>query len=366
MSQDLAKFSFPSLDTDTASAALNHAHAASGRTIRKLTGRQKAAIIVRLLVAEGADLKLSALPEDMQTALTETIAEMRLVDRDTLNTVIAEFVETMEQVGLSFPAGLGGALKALDGKLSPGASSRLRQRARAGEDPWERIPSADTPSLLSVLEPESAEVASVVLSKLPVGRAAEILGKMPGERARRVAYGVSLTEGIAPDMVARIGASIALELDGRPSRAFPAAPAARVGAILNSTSSQLRDDLLTGLEEDDAAFAEGVRKAIFTFANIAERVNPRDVPKLLREIPQAELITALAATLPAPDSPDGQAATFLLNNMSQRMAAALRDEVETRGRIKPKEADAALAAAVAAVRNLVEMGEITLLEEDEE
>jgi len=362
MSQDLAPFSFPQVEA----GELAHAHASSGRRITALSGKQKAAILVRLLLAEGADVKLSTLPEDMQTQLTETIGQMRLVDRDTLSAVISEFIETMDQVGLSFSGGLGGALKALDGKLSPGASQRLRQKARDGTDPWERIAQTDAETLLSALEPESAEVASVVLSKLPVGKAAELLGKMQGERARRVAYGVSLTEGIAPDMVARIGHSIARDLDSRPVRAFPAAAPARVGAILNSAAMQVRDSLLTGLEEEDEVFAEGVRKAIFTFANLPARLSPRDVPKVLRELPQADLITALAAALPAPDSPDGQAATFLLANMSQRMAASLRDEVETRGRIKPKQAEAALNGVVAAVRSLVDAGEITLVSDDDD
>ncbi|MFN4099848.1 MAG: FliG C-terminal domain-containing protein [Pararhodobacter sp.] len=359
---ELAHFSFPSAEPEP----FSHAHAPSGRKIPALSGKQKAAILVRLLLAEGADIKLSSLPEEMQTQLTETIGEMRLVDRDTLSAVIGEFVETLEQVGLSFSGGLGGALKALDGKLSPGARQRLRLKARDGSDPWELIVQTDTATLLAALEPESAEVASVVLSKLPVGKAAELLGKMPGERARRVAYGVSLTEGIAPEMVARIGHSLARELDSRPTRAFAAAAPARVGAILNISAMQVRDQLLTGLEEDDEVFAEGVRKAIFTFANIPARVNPRDVPKVLRELPQGDLIVALAAALPAPDSPDGQAATFLLANMSQRMAATLRDEVETRGRIKPKQAEAALNGVVMAVRSLVEAGEITLVTDDDE
>ena len=365
MTQDLAPFS---LDAFSAPAQTppTHAHAPSGRKIPALTGRQKAAILVRLLIAEGADVKLSSLPEDMQTALTETIARMRLVDRDTLSAVIGEFVETLDQVGLSFAGGLGGALKALDGKLSPGASLRLRQMARDGTDPWDRIAQTDTATLLAALEPESAEVAAVVLSKLSVAKAAELLGRMPGERARRVAYGVSLTEAIAPEIVPHIGDSVARELDSRPQRAFPSAPAARVGAILNSTPSAVRDTLLTGLDEDDRNFADGVRKAIFTFANIPDRVNPRDVPKVLRELPQAELIVALAVSLRAPEGPDGQAATFLLSNMSQRMAATLRDEAEARGAIKPKEAEAALSAVVTAVRNLADDGEITLITGDEE
>jgi len=123
---------------------------------------------------------------------------------------------------------------------------------------------------------------------------------------------------------------------------------------------------LDGLTEQDEGFADGVRKAIFTFAHIFERLNPRDVPKVLREVAQPDLITALAAALPTPDSAEGRSAEFLLTNMSQRMAASLRDEVEARGKVKAKDAEVAMAAVVVALRDLADNGDITLLTDEDE
>jgi flagellar motor switch protein FliG len=348
-------------------ASPSFATAPSGRRIAVLTGRQKAAILVRLLLVEGAELNLATLPEAMQAELTEQMAQMRLVDRDTLMGVVAEFVETLEQVGLSFPDGLDGALRALGGKLSPGATSRLRQMARASghADPWDRIAAAEPEVLIDLLAPESIEVAAVVLSKLPVARAADLLGRMPGERARRVAFAISGTEAIAPQTVTRIGAALAAELDRKPLPAFPAAPAARVGAILNSVTADLRDSLLEGLDAADADFAQGVRKAIFTFGHLHSRVAALDVPKILRSVDQAVLVTALAAALPQVETDVGRSAEFLLASMSQRMSATLRDEIEGRGRVKPKDAEAAMAEVVASLRSLIDSGEVTLVEEED-
>lgn len=342
------------------------ATAPSGRRIAALTGRQKAAILVRLLLVEGADVNLSALPETMQADLTEQMAAMRLVDRDTLMAVVEEFVETLDQVGLSFPDGLDGALKALSGRLSPGAAGRLKQRARAmgHADPWDRIAAAEPEVLAELLTAESTAVAAVVLSKLAVGRAADLLGRMPGERARRIACAVAQTEGIAPETVTRIGAALALELDRRPPAAFPAPPAARVGAILNAVPSDLRDALLDGLDSDDAGFAQGVRKAIFTFGHIEQRLAPVDVPKILRGVDQAVLVTALAAALPQSGTTIARSAEFLLASMSQRMAATLRDEIEGRGRIRPRDAESAMAEVVTSIRTLADAGEITLIDPD--
>lgn len=343
------------------------ATARNGRRIMSLNGRQKAAILVRLLLAEGAELNLSALPENLQTALTEQIGHMRLVDRDTMASVIEEFVETLEQVGLSFPSGIEGAMRALDGRLSPGAANRLRQlaRQRDGADPWTRIQQAGNDEILETLEQESAEVAAVVLSKLPVSRAADMLGRMPGERARRVAYAVSLTEGIEARFVARIGQAIAADLDRRPLPAFETRPEARVGAILNSAKTPVRETVLAALAEEDEPFAEGVRKVIFTFGNIHARIHARDIPRILREVPQDDMVIALAAALPRPDSDEGITADFILDNVSQRMAASLRDEVELRGRVRPKDGEAAMVRVVAEIRALIDRGEIKPVDDDE-
>jgi flagellar motor switch protein FliG len=155
-------------------------------------------------------------------------------------------------------------------------------------------------------------------------------------------------------------------LDSKPPSAFPAAPAARVGAILNSATADLRDRLLEGLEAADASFAEGVRKAIFTFGHLHSRVNALQVPLILRAVDQAELVTALAAALPQTGTDVARSAEFLLASMSQRMSATLREEIEGRGRVKQKEADAAMGAIVAALRDLVDAGEVTLIETDTE
>lgn len=332
---------------------------------RDLTSREKAAVIVRFLLAEGAALPLSQLPEHVQAALAKQIGQMRLVDRVTLAAVVAEFVNEVEMVGLSFPGGVEGALGLMDGHISPGAATRLRRLAGASTraDPWERIAALPEDRLLPPLEAESIEVAAVILSKLPVPRAAALLGRLPGDRARRVAYAVSLTGAVDPETVRRIGLSLADQLESVPPRAFDAEPAERVGAILNVSAALTRDQVLTGLMAEDAAFAEQVRKAIFTFPHIPARLNPRDVPRVLRQVDPAALVTALAAAEGTEDT--RAAADFLLANISQRMAQGLREEAAARGRVREAEAEEAMTAIVSAIRDLEAAGELRLIQPDE-
>jgi flagellar motor switch protein FliG len=337
---------------------------ASGQTVQHLTSREKAAIIVRLLLAEGAPVPLKALPDHMQAALTEQMAQMRVVDRDTLSAVVAEFLQQLESIGLSFPGGIDGALSMLDGHISPSAASRLRRMAgNSGKiDPWDRIIPLPPDRLMPVLEDEAVEIGAVLLSKLPVAKAADLLGRLPGDKARRVAHAVSLTGNIDPDTVRRIGLSLAAQLDAVPPKAFDTGPEERVGAILNVATAAVRDALLDGLTADDAAFADRVRKAIFTFAHIPARVPPRDVPKMVRVVDQPTLVTALAGAA----GPLAPVADFVLANMSQRMAQSLREEMAARGKVRDKDAETAQTAVVDAVRRLVDDGEITLIREEED
>ncbi len=337
---------------------------ASGEgSVRVLSKRQKAAIIVRLLMAEGADVPLSDLPEPTLAELTRQMTTLRYIDRPTLERVIAEFLHELEGVGLSFPGGISEALGLIEGAIGNETATRLRKQAGVSskDDPWERISALGSDLLLPVLQAESAEVCAVMLSKLKVSKAAELLGALPGDRARRIAYAISLTGTIAPDVVRRIGDSLAGQLDAQPLRAFADGPVERVGAILNFSPAATRDDVLQGLQQEDERFATEVRRAIFTFANIPARIDPRDIPKITRDVEPAKLVTALA-------SADGEAAVaseFILSNMSQRMAGQIREEMEAVGKVRERDGEEAQNAVVAAIRELEAAGEIFLVAEED-
>ncbi len=333
----------------------------SGRLSRKA----KAAIVVRVLINGGADIPLEELPEDLQAQLTKAMGQMRTVDRETLQQVVDEFADEVERIGLTFSHGMAGALDALDGKISPRTAARLRKEAgvREAGDPWARIRETNNDLLVSVLEEESIEVAAVMLSKLNVPKAAELLGMLPGPRARQITYAVSQTGAVTPDAVDRIGLSLASQLGARPISAFDDGPVERVGAILNSSKATTRDDVLAGLDEKDEGFANAVRKAIFTFANIPARVAGRDIPRILRDIDQDVLITALAG---APAAGMEASADYILGNISARMADQLREEVGEAGTPKTSDVEDAMGQVVAAIRALEASGELMLVVEEED
>jgi len=261
-----------------------------------LTSQQKAAIIVRVLLAEDPGISLHQLSGSQQTDLVHQMAEMTHVDQATMISVVEEFLGEFNGTGLSFPGKLRDSLALMSSSISPETTRSIRRDAGLAlqEDPWQLISAMDVAVLVPLFENETIEVGAVILSKLKVSTAAEILAKLPGERARRITYAVSQTSEISPDIVRSIGQAIANQFDTHTDLEFSEGPVERVGAILNFSPAATRDDMLEGLHQVDAKFADQVRKAIFTFANIPERLNPRDVPKIIRDIDPAALVTALA------------------------------------------------------------------------
>jgi flagellar motor switch protein FliG len=332
-----------------------------------LTRRRKAAMIVQMLIADGDALALSDLPESLQLILTRELGTLRRVDRDTVAAVADEFTAELEAVGLTAPGTHDGAVTALADHLSPQLASQLRSQLSSvrNGDYWPVISELGIDRISQIMNAESIAVCAVTLSKLPVAKAAEVLSKTPGARAREITYAMSQTANISPDAVRRIGAALAHDYGKPTSLAFEKAPVQRLGAILNSTQTDTREDVLDGLGVEDPTFANDVRKAIFTFKDIAPRVKPTDIPNCIRAVDGDVLIVAIAAAM-ALDDAHVASAEYILGSISQRMAGQLREDAQERGRIRKADAEKAMSEVTKAIREMVDSDVITLRDPDEE
>lgn len=330
-----------------------------------LSPRQKAAVIVRLLLDDEDATSLSQLNTDNQTLVAEAMADMEIVDRQTRDAIITEFCDNLEAVGVTFPGDMDGTLAMLGSRLSDVSADHLRRiAATSGHgDPWTRIAALSGETVLRLANAEAVELVALMLSKLPVERASETFVALPRDRARAVAQAMSMTAGVSPQALQRVGLILLQAAEAIPRPAISTPATERMGAILNFATADLRDEVLGALEEQDVGFAGSVRKAIFIFAHIPTRIEARDIPRITREVDQAVLIRALAGTTPA----DTATADFILANLSQRMADGLREEREALGKLRARDIEEAMNEVVAVVRRMADAGDLTLiLPSDEE
>ncbi len=326
---------------------------------RDLSPRQKAAVIVRLLLSQDVSPGLDRLSPKQQSELTHAMASLGPISRDTLRAVVGDFTKRLDDLALTAPRDLPGALAMMEPHISPIARDGLRAEAEAGDsaDPWARLSVLPPERLRPLLIHESAEVCAILLSKLGVAKAASLLADLPPGRADIIAHAVSLTATVTPAMVAQIGDYLWAQMQIAPVAAFRSSAVDRVGAILNAVTASARDSLLEGLTARDQGFADEVRRAIFTFHHIPKRVEPGDVPRILRRVEADTLPLALAAGMKAAPL----TVEFLLENMSKRLAEQLRDEAEALPPPREAEGEAAMAEVVTAIRALEEEGELRLI-----
>ena len=329
-----------------------------------LTPRQKAAVVVRLMLADGADMDLSSLPPDLQALLAQEMSGMEVVDRDTCNAVVTEFCDRLEEVGVTFPGSIDGTLEFLGAHLSTDTTNRLRRLAalNGSSDPWDRVAALPPPQLAQLARAEAVEVAAVMFARLPVNRASEVFGLLDPDHARQIAYAMSLTGGIEAPALRRIGLALIRAIDALPQPAIEAQPVEKVGAMLNVAPAATRDTVLAGLDQDDSDFAGRVRKAIFTWANIPRRIDPRDISRIVREVDAVTLSKAMAGA----KGENALTVEFILTGLSSRLAESMREDMTNLGKITAKDAEDAMNEVVGVIRRMEQAGELFLIVESEE
>jgi flagellar motor switch protein FliG len=324
-----------------------------------LTAPQKAAVIVRLLLSQDVYPGIDRLTHAHQADLTRAMSTLGPISKETLQGVVQEFTRRLDALALAAPHDLPGALSLLEPYISQIARDGLKAEADAGDssDPWTKLAMMEADRLRPLLLTENAEVCAILLSKISVAKAASLLSNIPPERAHVIAHAVALTATVTPEMAGRIGESLLRQIQTAPRSAFSSSAVDRVGAILNAITGSARDELLDGITNIDEGFGNDVRRAIFTFEHIPRRVDPGDVPRILRKLETDVMVTALASGMKeAPLTVE-----FLLENMSKRLAEQMRDEAEAMILPRGDEGEAAMAQVVTAIRALEEEGELRLI-----
>jgi flagellar motor switch protein FliG len=333
--------------------------AAAGTNLPALAGPQKAAIIIQMVLSEGGSLPLASLSPRGQTRLMQDFVELGRVDRATLAAVVSDLERDLAMQGISFPRSVTDALGLLESHLSPELVNDLRGQLglKAPVSPWAKIAALEPDALMTLLPDEDPKVAAIVLSKLDPEKASELLDRLDPAQATKLSLAMQDTSDVTPDMLLQIGQMLTAGLPQETPKAFSDAPALRVANLLNAASPDRRDEVLASLGEQDPDFAAQVRKLIFTFADIATRITAVDIAKITRDVSQEELVQALAyakASEPASTS-------FILDNISKRMADALQEEMAEIGEVPKNAGEAAMGAITSAIRALSDAGELTIL-----
>ncbi|NOX73619.1 MAG: hypothetical protein GXP03_08380 [Alphaproteobacteria bacterium] len=344
---------------ERAIAATNNGRAGANQH-HALGHDQKAAIIVRLLLGPKGDLPLIGLDTTTTARLVRATASLSFVDESTILAVIQDFLAEIDSLSLYFQPGLEGAIDTLGSLITEDVTARLSftPSSDVPDDPWISISNMAVDALTPILKLEAPQVNAIVLSRLNAIKSAEILTELPPELAQAATQAALEIGRVEMSAMNKIGLAIADSLHAAADLgALAGDPVDRVGSMLNYTPGSARETMLAVLEANDPRLADQLRKIMFTFGDIPDRIEVKDVPKLVRAVDNDTLVQALAGAA----NVEKETVDFIFANLSKRLSEQLREEVQELDDVKTKDADDAMNAVVQGIRKLEEEGKIMMI-----
>ncbi len=197
----------------------------------------------------------------------------------------------------------------------------------------------------------------MVLANLPTALAAQVLPRLPEHLQPDIALRIARMGETSPSVIQQVEEIVRRKLNAVVGQEYSAAGGVKsLADILNHADRYTERAVLDYLGSIDAELAEEVRRILFVFEDIAE-LEDRAIQQVLREADQKDLVLALRGVA---DSVKGK----LLENMSERGAEMLKEEMDVQQPQRKRDVEAAQGRIVAVVRRLEEAGTIVIARGD--
>ena len=324
-------------------------------TEERITGLQKAAILLIALGPEKSASVFKHLKEDEIEELTLEIANTRSVTPQLKEDVINEFYQIclaqqyIAEGGISYAKELleksFGSDKARDviGKLT----SSLQVK------PFEFVRKTDASQLLSFIQDEHPQTIALILSYLAPNQASMIISALPPDRQADVAKRIAIMDRTSPDVIKEVERVLESKLASLVNKDYTIIGGVdSVVEILNAVDRGTEKHIMETLEIEEQELADEIRKKMFVFEDIL-LLDDRSIQRVLREVDNNDLAIALKGS-----NEDVQNAIF--NNLSKRLAVMIKEDMDFMGPVRMKDVEEAQQKIVNIIRKLEDSSEIVI------
>lgn len=327
----------------------------------RLTGKQKAAV---LLVSLGPDLASSVfrhLAENEIEALTQTISVMPQVLPETRDAVLEEFHAMFAESAYSDPAGPDYAMALLQRSFGSDKAAAIMDRVaeKVKEPPLNVARRAEPAQLSEFIRNEHPQTIAVILAHLRPGQAGAVLSSLPPERQIEVARRLATLDRTTPELLKSVEDVLHRHLAPIGAQEMQVAGGVEVVVdVLNRVDRGTEKTILDGLEMEYPDLAEEIRKHMLVFEDLV-RLDPRSMQIVIREVEAKQWALALKI---ASDDVSGH----VFANMSQRLVDLVQEEMGYLGLVRLSEVEDAQQEIVNIIRHLEEIGEVVVARSEED
>ncbi|EYU13251.1 flagellar motor switch protein FliG [Photorhabdus luminescens] len=320
-----------------------------------LNGTEKSAVMLMTLGEDQAAEVFKHLNSREVQQLSITMAGMRQISNQQLVDVLAEFEEDAGQyAALSINASdylRSVLIKALGEER---ASSLLEDILESRETTTgiETLNFMEPQMAADMIREEHPQIIATILVHLNRGQAADILALFDDKLRNDIMLRIATFGGVQPAALAELTEVLNNLLDGQNLKRSKMGGIRTAAEIINLMKSQQEENVIEAMRAYDNELAQKIIDEMFLFENLID-VDDRSIQRLLQEITTDSLLIALKGC-------NQQLRDHFLNNMSQRAAEIMRDDLANRGPVRMSQVESEQKAILLIVRRLAESGEIIL------
>ena len=321
----------------------------------EMTGVQKAAVLLITLGPEKSSEIFKHLKEDEIEELTLEIANTRSVAPDVKEEVINEFYQICLAQQYIAEGGIGYAKELLEKSLGTEKAADVITRLTASLQvrPFEFIRKTEPSQVLNFIQDEHPQTIAMILSYLSAQQSALILSALSSEKQADVAKRIAMMDRTSPEVIKEVERVLEKKLSSIVSQDYTMAGGVdAIVSILNTVDRGTEKRIMESLEIEEPELAEEIRKKMFVFEDIM-LLDDRAIQRVLREVENKDIAVALKGA-------NEEVQNVIFKNLSQRLAAMIKEDMEYMGPVRMKDVEEAQQKIVGVIRKLEDAGEIVI------
>jgi flagellar motor switch protein FliG len=320
---------------------------------RKLTGSQKAAILVMSMDEENATKLFNMMDDEEIKEISSTMASLGTISSDLVERLFVDFVESMSSSGVvvgTYDSTERLLMKALGKDRVDSIMEDIR--GPAGRTTWDKLGNVNEEILAAYLKNEYPQTIALVLSKIRPDHAARVLSVFPDELSMDVMLRMLDMESVKKEVMDGIERTLRIEFMSNLAKTQRRDSHELMADIFNNFDRNTEGKFMGLLEQKNLDAAERIRALMFTFEDLA-KIDPAGIQQVLRNVDKDKLAIAMKGASEIIKD-------LFFRNMSERAAKILKEDMEAMGPVRLKDVDEAQMAIVSVAKDLAAKGDIII------
>jgi len=320
---------------------------------RALSGREKAAIMMLAIGEENAGKLFQRMDDEEIKEMSQNMANLGTIPANLVESIFVEFSERLSSTG-SLVGSYESTERLLAKVLNKDRATAIMEEIRgpAGRTMWDKLSNVNENVLANYLRNEYPQTVAVVLSKIRSEHAARVLALLPESEAVDVIMRMLRMEAVQKDVLEDIERTLRAEFMNNLARTSRRDSHETMAEIFNNLDRGSESRLMGVLEERNRDAAEKIRALMFTFEDLG-KLDAGSVQTLLRSVEKDKLAIGLKGA-------SETLRKLVFDNMAERAAKILREDMEALGPIRLKDVDEAQLYIVNLAKEMAARGELVI------